>query len=76
MMKKMDWVAVVVVDDNDDEEWVLMKWVKKKKFGGKIFFRPLYAARPGMHRACDTAESDPCLLHGRTRGLSSLQKIQ
>ena len=48
----------------------------KKKFGGKIFFRPLYAARPGMHRACDTAESDPCPLHGRTRGLSSLQKIQ
>jgi len=29
MMKKMDWVAVVV-DDNDHEEWVLMKWVKKK----------------------------------------------
>jgi len=29
MMKKMDWIAVVV-DDNDDEEWVLMKWVKKK----------------------------------------------
>ena len=29
MMKKMDWI-VVVVDDNDDKEWVLMKWVKKK----------------------------------------------